>query len=273
MSHIHSRSFFLAFWCIMICISGCGRVEVRKADSTLDVVQSKEERKTDFKIREGEKLKFSIRWLGMEVGTVEAMMKGIEKIRGRDAYHIVVYARSNSLIDLVYPVRDEHHTYIDTEHVHSLRYEKILKEGRYRADEVMEFDQEHHKAAYYSRKNGSRKQMLTLKNVQDEISSAYWFRTQPLKVGETVHIPAMANEKNWDLEVQILQKDQVDIKGLGTFEAFQLEPSATFRGIFIRRAKIRGWVSADEKRLPLMMKTKIPVLGTITMVLVSYEGW
>ena len=115
--------------------------------------------------------------------------------------------------------------------------------------------------------------MLIFKNVQDELSSAFWFRAQPMKVGETVHIPAMADEKNWDLEVRVLQRDQVEIKGLGTFDALQVEPSAKFQGIFVRRAKIRGWMSTDEKRLPLMMKTKIPVLGTITVVLVGYEGW
>ena len=209
----------------------------------------------------------------MEVGTAEAVVHGIEKVHGREAYHIAAYARSNSLIDLIYPVRDEHHTYVDAEHLHSLRYEKILHEGRYRADEVIEFDQQNHKATYYSKKNKSKKQMLIFKNVQDELSSAFWFRAQPMKVGETVHIPAMADEKNWDLEVRVLQRDQVEIKGLGTFDALQVEPSAKFQGIFVRRAKIRGWMSTDEKRLPLMMKTKIPVLGTITVVLVNYEGW
>jgi hypothetical protein len=115
--------------------------------------------------------------------------------------------------------------------------------------------------------------MLTAQNVQDEISSAYWFRAQSMEVGDTVHIPAMSDEKNWDLQVKLLQRDKVKIENLGTFEAFQIEPNATFQGLFVRRAAIRGWMSTDKKRLPLMMKTKIPVLGTITVVLVGYEGW
>ncbi len=224
------------------------------------------------KIKVGEKLKFSVRWLGLEVGQAEAVVLGIEEINGRKAYHIIAKAKSNSLIDIVYPVRDEHHTYMDVERLHSLRYEKIIQEGRYRADEVIEFDQENHKALYYSRKNKSKKRSLISKDVQDELSSAYWFRLQPLKAGETVHIPANADEKNWDLTVKILKKEKVDLGKLGTFEAFELEPSARFQGIFIRRGKIRGWISDDDKRLPLMMKTKIPVLGTITVKLVSYEG-
>ncbi|MBI4395261.1 MAG: DUF3108 domain-containing protein [Candidatus Omnitrophica bacterium] len=229
--------------------------------------------KASFTIPEGEKLKFSVRWLGMEVGTAEVVVKGIEKIRGREAYHIAASARSNALIDLVYPVRDEHHSFIDKEHLYSLRHEKILKEGRYRADEVVDFDQENHTALHYSRKNKTKKQMLIAKNIQDELSSAYWFRRQGMKVGDAIHIPVSSDEKNWDFEVKILQQDRIEIKGLGTFDAFQVEPSPKFQGVFIHRGKIRGWMSIDDRRLPLMMKTKIPVLGTITVVLTGYEGW
>ena len=263
---------FLVFWiCFAFHMTGCARVRTHKVNSA-SVPNSEGPEQAPFTIKEGEKLKFSVRWLGMEVGIAEAEVKGIEKIQGRKAYHIAARARSNSLIDLVYPVRDEHHTYIDTEHLHSLRYEKVLREGRYRADEVIEFDQENHKALHFSRKNGTKKQVFISQNVQDEVSSAYWFRMQPMRVGDTVHIAANADEKNWDFQVKVLQLDRVAIKELGIFDAFQIEPSARFQGVFIRRGKIRGWMSADEKRLPLMMKTKIPVLGTITVVLVGYES-
>ncbi|OGW87007.1 MAG: hypothetical protein A3C35_00595 [Omnitrophica bacterium RIFCSPHIGHO2_02_FULL_46_11] len=258
---------------LLFVLQGCSGIQTKKINSSAELPAPKVIEKLSSSIREGEKLKFSVRWLGMEVGTAEATVKGIEEIRGRKAYHIEALARSNSLIDLVYPVRDEHHTYLDTERFHSLRYEKIIQEGRYRADEVMEYDQENHTATYYSRKNKSRKQMFIAKDVKDQLAAAYWFRLQPMAVGDTVHIPTEADEKNWDLEVKILQVDEVELDKLDTFRAFQIEPMATFQGMFIRRGKIRGWISADEKRLPLMMKTKVPVLGTVTVVLVGYEGW
>ena len=269
-----SNHFFLVFLIFfLIGFQGCSRVQTEKLDLDTDVAKVQTVEKASFAVREGEKLKFSVRWLGMEVGTAEAMVKGMEKINERDAYHIAAYARSNSLIDIIYPVRDEHHTFIDAEHFHSLRYEKIIREGTYRADEVMEYDQENHTATYYSRKNQSRKKMLIAKDIQDQLSAAYWFRMQPMKVGNTIHIPVEADEKNWDLEVRVTQMDRVEIRGLGVFDAFQIEPMASFQGIFIRRGKIRGWLGTDEKRLPLMMKTKVPVLGTVTVVLTGYEGW
>lgn len=269
---IGARRAVLLLSILFLGVSGCSGVRAQKASLAPEALEHQEVKPLAYQLQAGEKLKFSVRWLGMEVGTAEAVVKGIEKVRGRDAYHIAAYARSNSLIDLVYPVRDEHHTYVDTEHFHSLRYEKVIREGRYRADEVMEYDQENHTAIYYSRKNKNRKKILIAKNVQDQLSAAYWFRMQPMNAGDTVHIPVEADEKNWDLEVEVVQLDRVEIKGLGAFNAFQIEPMAKFQGIFIRRGKIRGWVGTDEKRLPLIMKTKIPVLGTVSVVLIGYEG-
>lgn len=264
-------------FCVLIFISGCGGIQMKSSNEPLKEEPVKEQpvkiEKADFKIREGEKLKFSIRWLGMEVGTADVAVKGIEEIRGRKAYHIAVEVRSKSVIDFVYPVRDEHHTYIDIEHFHSLRYEKVLKEGRYRADEVMDFDQETHEAIYVSRRNGSKKQMLIPKDVQDQISATFWFRVQPMKTGQTVVIPINTDEKNWKLAVKILKRERMQIDELGTFDAVRVEPEVKFQGIFVHRGKMTGWMSTDEKRLPLLMKTKIPVLGSINVVLVGYEGW
>lgn len=259
------------FIAAIILLSGCSHIkrqEIRDAKE----FQTQKIQPANIKIHGGEKLRFSVRWLGLEVGTVEAKVEGIEEIRGRKVFHISVHVRSNSVIDLVYRVRDEHHTYLDVEKLCPLRYEKILKEGNYGANEVTDFDQDAHTAVYYSRTSGDRKHMLIPKNVQDQLSCGYWFRLQDMNPGDTIHIPVNADEKNWDLEVHVLQFERVTIKGVGVFNAVQVDPKIQFQGIFVRRGEVRGWMSVDEKRLPLMMKTKIPILGTVSAVLTGYEG-
>lgn len=264
------RRYRVALWALLfVCLPGCAKVHMTEIALPPGEVRPIE--KAKFVIREGEKLKFSIRWIGLEVGTADVVVKGIEKIRGRKCYHIAVYVRSNSVIDLAYPVRDEHHSYLDVEKLHSLRYEKILQEGRYRADEVMEYDQETHQAVYFSRKNGSRKEMLIPPDVQDQVSCAFWFRGQPIVPGESIRMPVNADEKNWNLEVQALKRERVEIAELGSFDAVRIEPLIKFQGIFIHRGKMTGWMSTDERRLPLMMTTQIPVLGTVRVLLVHYE--
>ena len=223
------------------------------------------------KLNVGERLVYSVRWLGVEVGRGEAEVKEIVPVRGRKAYHVIVNVRSAPILDWIYRVRDVHHSYIDVEKLHSLRYEKILQEGRYRADEVMEYDQDKHTATYFSRKNGSRKEMLIPSDVQDQLSCGFWLRLQELHPQSVVSIPVNADEKNWDLKVKILRQTRVETRSLGKVDALELAPEIQFQGIFVKRGKIRGWIGLDERRIPLQMKVKIPVLGSIAAHLVEYK--
>ena len=219
----------------------------------------------------GEKIKFRISYLGMTVGEAESEIKEIVEINGRKAYHAVLKVRSKSIVDLVYRVRDEHHSYIDTQHHHSLRYEKKINEGHYHVHEIMEYDQDEHIGYYYSKTNNSRKEMFIPKNVQDQVSCGYWFGTQELKPNSKIVIPVNADEKNWELEILTHNVEKMKIKGVGIFDAIEVEPRIKFQGFFVKRGKIKAWVSLDKRRIPLMMKVKIPVLGHITAKLCEYS--
>lgn len=219
----------------------------------------------------GEKIKFEISYLGIVVGDAVAEVKEIVPVDRRQAYHIVVEVRSRGVLNWIYKVRDTHHSYVDTEHLHSLRYEKKIREGNYWTDELMEYDQEKNIGVFFSRKDNSRKEMLVPQNVQDQISCAYWLRTQEVKPRSKWMIPVNADEKNWDLEVRLHDSKPMALKGVGTFQAVEVEPIVMFEGFFVRRGKIRGWMSLDERRLPLLMKVRVPVLGEVSATLVQYE--
>lgn len=219
----------------------------------------------------GEKMTFQVAYLGIPVGEAVAEVKEIVKIKNREAYHITVAVRSGPVLEWIYPVSDVHHSYIDTEHFHSLRYEKLINEGRYRTHEVMEYDQDKHLGEFYSHKDKSRKEMFIPKNVQDQISCGYWFRMQDIRPDSRILIPVNADEKNWDLEVVTHEVKERTLKGVGTFQALEAEPVILFEGFFVRRGKIRGWISMDERRIPLLMKVKVPVLGEVKAVLTRYE--
>ncbi len=219
----------------------------------------------------GEKLRFEVHYLGLTVGDATAEIKEIVKVNGRDAYHIVVEVRSRGVLNWVYKVRDTHHSYVDVEQLHSLRYEKKIHEGNYWTDESMEYDQEKHLGQFYSRKDQSRKEMFIPQHVQDQVSCAYWLRTQDVKPGSKVLIPVNADEKNWDLNVLLHGTKEMTLRGVGTFQAVEVEPIVMFEGFFVRRGKVRGWMSLDDRRIPLTMKVRVPVLGDVSAKLVQYE--
>lgn len=221
------------------------------------------------KLPVGEKLVYEVRYLGLQVGEGTAEVKEIVEIRSRKAYHIQVEVRSARILDWIYKVRDTHHSYMDVEKLHSLRYEKILHEGRYRADEVMDYDQEKHTAVYFSRKNKSQKEMEIPPHVQDQLSCGYWARLQKFEPGSEFSIPVNADEKNWYLKVKVLKKTNLGLKKFGKLEAMEVEPIIRFQGLFVKRGKIRGWIGTDSDQTPLKMTVKVPVLGSVTAHLVE----
>lgn len=220
----------------------------------------------------GEKMTFKISYMGITVGEATSEVREVVKVGNREAFHIVVTARSGAILNWIYPVNDVHHSFVDVERLHSLKYEKEISEGRYRTHEMMEYDQEGHLGHFYSFKDKTRKEMFVPQNVQDQLSCAYYFRLQNLQPDSRLSIPVNADEKNWDLQAVTRQIQPMEIKGVGSFQAIEVEPLIMFEGLFVRRGKIHGWMSMDEHRIPLVMKVKVPVLGNVIATLTEYRA-
>jgi hypothetical protein len=71
----------------------------------------------------------------------------------------------------------------------------------------------------------------------------------------------------WNLEVQILRKEKIKTK-LGVFDTIVIKPLMKSEGTFNRKGDMYIWLTDDEKRIPVKLKTKI-VVGHITATLVG----
>lgn len=261
------------FICV-ICGSGCGRsFHFSRMKSTASVeknlpavISARHE------LRVGEKLTYEIRWMGVPVGIACFNVKEISPIDGRDCYHVVVTVRSNVFLSKIYRVDDEFHTYIDKENLHTLRFIKRQAEGRYRSHELVDYDQKLHKAVYKSLLNNSTKEFSIAENSQDDLSAIYCFRMQDAEFGKPISMNVNADEKNWILEIRILQRGYVRLYNMGKLDAIEVEPAATrVDGKKLTKGRAWIWFSADENRIPLAAKAKASLVGTVTAVLTNIE--
>ncbi len=220
----------------------------------------------------GEKLTYALSYLGMRVGTAEAEIAEKTEFAGRPAYRIEVRVRSHPVIDLVYKVRDEHTAWIDAEKFTPLRYEKKIREGRKRVSEIQVFDYEAGKVRQLSESGEVLKETPLAEGVQDQLSCGYYFRTLEVNPESSVFIPVYAEGKIWKLEVILEKASLMKIDGVGIFQALEALPNIEFEGIFVKKGKIRGWLSLDERRIPLKMETSVPVLGKVKAELERYEA-
>jgi len=221
--------------------------------------------------RVGEKLTYNIRWLGITVGYATLEVKGIVDIDGRKHYHLMSRARSNDFLSKIYPVEDVIESFIDAETLLSRRFKKIQREGRYRSEEEVDHDQEKHTGHYYSKKNESSKDFEILPDSQDTLSVFYYFRYLDWKIGDVKNINVVADEKKHVVHVRVLDKERLEVRNLGVHEAIVVEPILEFQGFFQRKGRIWIWFSDDEYHVPLMMETKVPIIGSINATLTKIE--
>lgn len=225
------------------------------------------------KLRIGEKFTYKAEWLGLDVGTATLSVEEVTERNGRKVYHVLAKAETTPIISKLYKVEDYISTYIDIEELYPVRFEKKQREGAYRSDEYTDFDQKKGKAHYFSRLNHNKKEYNIPENVQDPLSCLYYFRLQKADVGSSMFANVIADEKNYLLEAKIHKKGFVNIKGVGEWEAFMIEPLPWFQGKVKRKAKATMWFSADEKRIPLLMVTSgIPFVGTVTITLQEIQN-
>ena len=208
----------------------------------------------------GEYFQFSIDWNGLNGGNSLMQVQNIQRLEGRRVYKIVTKTESNSFVSKFYKVRDRAESYIDAESLYTRRFVKHLREGSYKKDSDVRFDQEARKAAY---DDGSS--MDVPARVHDVLSAFYYVRTQPLPNGATLLLPTHDNKRSYDMEVKVHRRERVQVPA-GSFDCVVVEPVLKSEGVFKSKGSILVWLSDDARRIPVMVKSKVPV-GSISVSL------
>ena len=206
----------------------------------------------------GERLNFHGRWFGIPIGSGWIEVKEIVELEGRRAYHIEAQGHSNEVLSAFYPVHDVVHSYLDVETLRPLRFEKHQREGHYRADEVVTFDDTARLATYRSLLNGSVKEIPLPDDFQDLISALYWFRARALRADEALSLNLYTDEKIYQTEILVKPPILLELLKRGTFPCLVVEPKASFKGLFIKRGRLWAYLTADEHRLPLLVRAATP---------------
>lgn len=216
-----------------------------------------------------EEVTFKVKWLGLNVGTIVARIDGIKSVAGRDAYKLVVTAKTNDLLSSIYPVNDRYVSYMDVERLCTLRHEVYRREGRYKKDAVTDFDQTNRKAYFMSLTDGSKKTVDIEPGVQDPVSAAYYFRLIPIELNKKIMIRIYNNEEVYELAGVADKVGPVKIPHMGKREAFHIQPYATLKGELVKKGKASGYFSSDPDRLPLAISVRAPLFTEVIGYLVS----
>lgn len=215
----------------------------------------------------GEKLNFEVFWQFVSVGYASMAVAGTEAVRGRTAYHIVTTARSTDFFDKFYKVRDVNESWIDTQSLSSLKFASHIRESKTVKDETVEIDQPSGTFFLVEKSTSG----VVPAWVQDVLSSLYFVRTREMEVGAEYVVDALSGDKPWPLTVKVVGRETVQVPA-GNFDCFVVEPAVRDgAGIFQAKGKLWVWLTADTRKMPVLMRSKIAV-GAVEARLVSYEN-
>ncbi len=212
----------------------------------------------------GEKMVYSIGYGVIDAGEAILEVIGLTEYQGKTCYHIQSKANSNRFFSSVYKVRDKIISYMDVETLYSRYFYKRLREGDYKKSVEISFDHENEVARYA---NG--KDYPTTLGVQDVLSAGYYVRTLDLAPDMVFDFPAHSSRKTYDLKVFVRGKEKITVAA-GTFDCFVVEPVMQGEGLFKHEGKLTIYLSDDKYRVPVLIKTKVPV-GSITVELKEYH--
>jgi uncharacterized protein DUF3108 len=219
-----------------------------------------------FSVTIPEKLVYDVAWTGIKAGTATQ-----EILVEKDSVRVVSTVRSADWISAFFPVEDRVESVL-TKAVPPqiglpVNLRMKVKEGSHRKDKEIIFEHGKGRARYIDHMNGENAVVEIGGRTYDTYSSFYYVRTLPLEVGKSVFVSVLDNKRLWNIEVQVLKKERIKTS-MGEVNTILINPLVKNEGMFERKGAIYIWLTDDERRIPVKMKTKVAI-GSITATLVG----
>lgn len=210
----------------------------------------------------GEELVYRATFGGIPAGKATMRVEGIERVRGRLAYHLVFSIDGGIPL---FRVRDRYESWIDVETLASLRHRQRIHEGGYKRTTHYEIYPE--RAQY--QKNDEPLQP-SVRNPLDDGSFVYAVRAAGVEVGETRRDDRYFRPDRNPVVLRGLRRERVNV-GAGTFTATVVQPAIKANGLFSEDGEAKIWFTDDARRLPVQVKTSFAKF-TLTLSLESVNG-
>ena len=210
----------------------------------------------------GERLEYDVKFGVLKVGNGRMEVVGTETVRGREAWHTAFTVKGGTFF---YKVNDRLESWIDMETFASLRHVQDLQEGKRDRERRFEIYPDR---LVYTENDGA--EQPTARDPLDDGSFLYFIRTVPLSIGQTYDFPRYFRPDRNPVRVRVLRKESVKVPA-GRFDAIVIQPIIKSKGIFSENGQAEIWLSDDDRRIMLQMKSNLS-FGTLNLFLKSYTA-
>jgi hypothetical protein len=209
----------------------------------------------------GERLEYEVRFGFIRAGTGSMEVRAITDVRGRRTWHTVFRVRGGVPM---YRVDNRLESWIDIESFSSLRHHQDLSEGRRSRERKFEI--------YPDRRvfiEEGKEEEPGVSAPLDDGSFLYFIRTVPLEVGREYSFDRYFRPDRNPVRVRVLRRERIRVPA-GTFDAIVIQPIIKTPGIFSEGGHAEIWLSDDDRRMMLQMKSRLP-FGSLNLFLRSHR--
>lgn len=212
---------------------------------------------------EGESLVYDLKFGALRIGTGRMRVLGVDTVRDREAWHVRFTVSGGTFF---YKVNDVYESWMDVMTLNSLRYHQDLDQGgkeRLRSFDIFP------ERAVFRETYGREREFPSVSEPLDDGSFLFFIRTVPLEVGQVYQFNRYFRPDRNPVTIRVLRREKVRVPA-GTFDAIVVQPIIKTTGIFSEGGQAEIWLSDDDKRMMLQMKSRLS-FGTLNLFLRSYR--
>ena len=207
----------------------------------------------------GETLVYDAKWGFLKLGIGMMHIAGVDTVRGVPSLHIVFHLQASSAF---YRLDDRMDSWVGLHDFGSRRFVQDFHEGgsdRYTVYDIFP------DSGFY-RQNDVDSVAATSVDPLDDAAFFYFVRTVDLEVGKTYEFQRYFRPDRNPVILEVLAKDTIDVPA-GRFETLVIQPTIKGRGILGETQNPRMWLTDDDRRLMVQLKSTFASIATITLQL------
>jgi hypothetical protein len=208
----------------------------------------------------GERMEYDVKFGMFRVGRASMEMVRVDTIRGEPVYHVVFAVRGSAIF---YSLSDTLQSWFSVRDLTSRRFIQDTEENgsaRLNRYEI------HPDLGYYIQNRTDTN--ATTAQPLDDASFFYFARTLSLEVGRTYEFRRYFKPDRNPVTLRVLSRDTIDTP-YGRFAAVAVRPTFRSRGLFSEGGQAVVWLSDDEFRIPIAIRTKLKI-GSLSL---SLRNW
>ena len=218
-----------------------------------------------YRVAVGERAVYDVELRGRRVGTGLFEVVGHEPIDGKSAVHASLQVKGGLLFA---KVDDRFDSWFDPHRFISRRFVQNQRELRHTRKRSYDIAPEQ---GTYRETISGRVDSLSTDEPLDDVSFLFYVRTLPLRVGDVDTIPRYFKSGR-DVIIRVIGKKTITVPA-GTFETIVVQPTITnASGLFGQGGKAEVYFTDDAARTLVMLKSHVPVLGSLALILKEASG-